>query len=291
MPRVMGRVVDGHGTGEPHAPNDGHPEQNGEQSREKDICDGSGFVRSGERVDHREPQSVPTQRPSIVGTRRCRVNSRPPFPCSTGRYCQNRVHDRFAPEILPVSRCFVVLPPGEFPGRANRELIRPNRERIRAEQRFKSAVREFRKRVRQQSTHPPPLTIVRIPSAANTTAAVIRIALTGSFSAIVSPIRTAGIFASIMPSVVPRTTGRNCSNRAASPTVAICVLSPISAMKKAHSVAVNAPERLIARSSPSYLSGNSAHTATLKNESPSTHRIHGPLSTPPKKVPAKPAAA
>ena len=55
MPRIMGRVVDGHGTGEPHAPNDGHPEQNGEQSREKDICDGGGFDQSCERVDHREP--------------------------------------------------------------------------------------------------------------------------------------------------------------------------------------------------------------------------------------------
>src|SRR6516164_7095814 len=61
-------------------------------------------------------------------------------------------------------------------------------------------------------------------------------------------------------------------------------------MKKAQRVAVNAPERLIARSSPSYLSGNSAQTATLRNESPNIHRIHGPLSTSPKKVPAKPAA-
>src|SRR6202008_4577663 len=60
---------------------------------------------------------------------------------------------------------------------------------------------------------------------------------------------------------------------------------------KAQSVAVNAPERLIARSLPSYLSGNSAHTATLRNESPNIHRVHGPLSRPPKKVPAKPAAA
>jgi hypothetical protein len=51
------------------------------------------------------------------------------------------------------------------------------------------------------------------------------------------------------------------------------------------------PERLMARSPASYLSGNSAHTATLRNESPSIHRIPGPLSTSPKKVPAKPAAA
>jgi len=42
--------------------------------------------------------------------------------------------------------------------------------------------------------------------------------------------------------------------------VAICVLPSISAMKKAQSVAVNAPERLITRLSPSYLSRNSAHT-------------------------------
>lgn len=55
--------------------------------------------------------------------------------------------------------------------------------------------------------HPPPPARVTTPSMANTTAAVMRMALTGSLSAILSPIITAGMFASIMPSVVPMTTG------------------------------------------------------------------------------------
>jgi len=55
--------------------------------------------------------------------------------------------------------------------------------------------------------HPPPPARVRTPSPAKTAAAVIRIALTGSLSAILAPMTTAGMFASIMPRVVPRTTG------------------------------------------------------------------------------------
>jgi len=53
--------------------------------------------------------------------------------------------------------------------------------------------------------HLPPPTRVTAPSAANTIAAVARIAFTGSLSAILSPMSTAGMFANIMPSVVPRT--------------------------------------------------------------------------------------
>jgi hypothetical protein len=56
------------------------------------------------------------------------------------------------------------------------------------------------------STQPSPLARVKMPSAANTTAAVMRIVLTGSISAILSPASTAGILASIMPRVVPMTT-------------------------------------------------------------------------------------
>ena len=67
-------------------------------------------------------------------------------------------------------------------------------------------------------------------------------------------------------------------NRAARPIVAIWVLSPISARKKAQSVDRNAPVRLIPLSSPSYLSGNSAHTATPRKEIPRIQRIHGPLN-------------
>jgi Uncharacterized protein family UPF0016 len=56
-----------------------------------------------------------------------------------------------------------------------------------------------------------------------------------------------------------------------SPTVAICVLSPISARKKATRVEMKAPQRPIALSLPWYLSGNRAHNATLKKESPRIH--------------------
>src|SRR4029077_7914132 len=57
------------------------------------------------------------------------------------------------------------------------------------------------------AAHPPSPAIVRTPSAVNTSAATMRIALTGSRPAIRSPITTTGILASIMPSVVPSTTG------------------------------------------------------------------------------------
>jgi hypothetical protein len=63
---------------------------------------------------------------------------------------------------------------------------------------------------------PTPIS-VSTPRAANTMAAVMRIAFTGSLSASLLARNTAGTLASIMPSVVPVTTGKNCSNRAASP--------------------------------------------------------------------------
>jgi hypothetical protein len=93
---------------------------------------------------------------------------------------------------------------------------------------------------RKRITHSPKPVRVRSPSVANTTAAVMRMAFTGSLSATLLPRSTTGMLASIMPSVVPITTGEKCSNRAAGPTVAICVLSPISATKKATSVEINA---------------------------------------------------
>jgi hypothetical protein len=68
-------------------------------------------------------------------------------------------------------------------------------------------------------------------------------------------------------------------------------LSPISARKKAASADVNAPERLVAFSLPSYLSGKTAQTATPRKEIPRAHRINEPVSRLPKNVPASPAAA
>lgn len=47
---------------------------------------------------------------------------------------------------------------------------------------------------------------VMTPRAANTIAATVRIALTDSLSASLSPISTTGMFAATMPSVVPTTT-------------------------------------------------------------------------------------
>ena len=62
----------------------------------------------------------------------------------------------------------------------------------------------------QHSLRPPSHRLtsarVRIASAANTMAAVTRMAVTGSLSAILSPMGAAGTFAIITPSVVPTTT-------------------------------------------------------------------------------------
>ncbi len=61
----------------------------------------------------------------------------------------------------------------------------------------------------------------------------MRTALNGICVAAALPISTTGTFASSIPSVVPSTTARSASKRAASTIVAICVLSPISARKNA----------------------------------------------------------
>jgi len=83
--------------------------------------------------------------------------------------------------------------------------------------------------------------IVTRPVTMNTPAAVMRIAFIGSFCASASPTSTAGILAASMPSVVPSTTAASMSKRAPRATVASCVLSPISAMKKAMVVARKGP--------------------------------------------------
>ncbi|MNR46840.1 hypothetical protein D3C85_1658620 [compost metagenome] len=95
---------------------------------------------------------------------------------------------------------------------------------------------------------------------------------TGSLRAATSPSSTTGTLAIIMPSVVPITTAGSASKRADSATVAICVLSPISAMKKAITVAPNTPTRSSNGMSSSSLSGISIHSAMAMKEIPSTQR-------------------
>ena len=72
----------------------------------------------------------------------------------------------------------------------------------------------------------------------------MRIARIGSLRAAASPISTAGTLAIIMPSVVPATTASSEAYFAASATVAIWVLSPISSRKNAITVVPNTPKRL-----------------------------------------------
>ena len=79
------------------------------------------------------------------------------------------------------------------------------------------------------------------PSARNSSAATACTILSGRRLAMASPNSTTGALTSSMPAVVPRVTRTSELKRAASATVAICVLSPISTMKKATRVARNAP--------------------------------------------------
>ena len=59
VPRIMGRVVDSHRTGEADTVDEEYPEQDREHSWEPDSYGaGSGFGGSRERIDHRKPQSV-----------------------------------------------------------------------------------------------------------------------------------------------------------------------------------------------------------------------------------------
>ncbi len=100
----------------------------------------------------------------------------------------------------------------------------------------------------------------------------MRTALNGIFAAAALPISTTGTLASSMPSVVPSTTAASDENRAASTTVATCVLSPISARKNATTVTPKTPHRVIVGdASASSVSARSAHRATAKNDSATSH--------------------
>src|SRR3954463_1576637 len=99
---------------------------------------------------------------------------------------------------------------------------------------------------------------VTAPNRINKAAANRRTALVGMRSANFWPTQTAGTLASIIPSVVPMTTVVSASKRAASATVASCVLSPISARKNATNAVTKAPDSCSLRESPS-ASGCKAH--------------------------------
>src|SRR5216684_6420756 len=79
------------------------------------------------------------------------------------------------------------------------------------------------------------------PSTRNSSAATACTILRGRRLAMASPNSTTGALTSSMPTVVPAVTRTSELKRAARATVAICVLSPISTMKKATRVARNAP--------------------------------------------------
>ena len=119
----------------------------------------------------------------------------------------------------------------------------------------------------------------KMPSAANITAAVIRIARTGSLSAILFATRTAGILARHHAQSGARDNRKELLEPCSKASRGDLRLIADFRDEKGTEIAVNAAERLIDRSLPSYLSRNSAHTATLSSESPSIHRIHGTLST------------
>ncbi|MNS83443.1 hypothetical protein D3C72_1172300 [compost metagenome] len=96
----------------------------------------------------------------------------------------------------------------------------------------------------------------------NADAASRRIRVNGNLSAAKLPANTTGTLAISMPRVVPMITSHNSGYCAASITVAICVLSPISARKNAISVVRNGPNlRAVLASSSSILSGTRVHSA------------------------------
>ena len=107
---------------------------------------------------------------------------------------------------------------------------------------------------------------VATPSKAKIAAAIPCTSFIGIFAASRSPMNTAGTSAISMPSVVPMTTVTGDAKCAAMATVAICVLSPISARKNVTSVAPKTPKRPAARvSSSSILSGISVQIAMPMN--------------------------
>ena len=133
---------------------------------------------------------------------------------------------------------------------------------------------------------------VSTPVAANTAAAAQRICFSGSRCASFSPISTAGTLAASMPSVVPATTQTSASYLAASAMVANCVLSPISAMKKAIVVVTKAPaEVFFGASSSSNSSGFSVHRPKAMKTMPVTQRIVSGEENSAISVPTQPASA
>ena len=113
----------------------------------------------------------------------------------------------------------------------------------------------------------------------------------GSFFAATSPSSTAGTLASIIPSVVPLTTAASAPYFAASATVAICVLSPISTRKNATRVVPKTPKRAAPCCSSSYLSGTMVQIAMAMKESPRIQRIAVGPTTFAIQAPAAPASA
>ena len=115
----------------------------------------------------------------------------------------------------------------------------------------------------------------------------------GSIRVIRSPNQTTGALASIMPSVVPATTQNQAWYWAASMTVAICVLSPISARKKASTVVPKMPSRgALPSSSPSSSwSGINIQAAMARKETPRTQRSTSGPSKVVTQVPSAPASA
>ena len=99
----------------------------------------------------------------------------------------------------------------------------------------------------------------------------MRTALAGILRISISPKYTAGTEAIIKPAILPTTTSRIDWYFAAKRTVAICVLSPISAKKNRTTVAINAPYFSHLPSGSSSLSGNSSHNPTAIKLPPTTH--------------------
>ena len=111
------------------------------------------------------------------------------------------------------------------------------------------------------------------PSARNRIAATARTILSGRRLAMASPNSTTGALTSSMPKVVPAVTRTSALKRAASATVASCVLSPISTRKNETSVATKAPAWRAACGPSSALSGIRHQPAITMKVAPRIQRI------------------
>src|SRR6185312_8336068 len=104
------------------------------------------------------------------------------------------------------------------------------------------------------------------------------------------PQRTAGTSAISMPAVVPMTTDVTALKRAANATVAICVLSPISARKKLTVVTRKAlPAASLAAPLLSSVSGTSAQAAMPRKSAPRPQRSRSGVIALPSHWPRRPA--